>query len=300
MKHIALLSILLLCVSAASAAPVGTIYKYTFDGLSVYSALWNNTDGVVTWASVSSNQGAVNVYPDPDYTGDLRGQTNSSGSEQLCSALTNYPTTKTLFPGLDSSNTQFRFTADCHINFRCGWLLGIWADGIDSTANGISSGNTQGELVAQMGMTHVSMNWRVRGAGGTNSTVGGSPPTNPILDSNDCNMRLILDIDLAAGGGDGRISMSVMNLVTNVVTADPNLQNVSMGLNSSDPTHTTFGDVTKWAGFYVRNQRYIGGDNPTNGVGYHTVDDMTLEVMPEPASLSLVVLGGLLCLRRRR
>ena len=299
MKRIALFAVLLLCVSVVSAAPVGTIYKYTFDGLSQYSALWNNTDGTVTWSSVT-NMGAINIYPDTDYAGDKRAQTNSSSAEGCFSSLTNYPTTKTLFPGLDSSNTQFRFTADCHVNFRCGWLLGIWEDGLDSNAN--SAVNNPGELekVVQMGTTYVYMNWRVRGTNGTNSTMAGTPPTNPILDSNDCNERLILDIDLAAGGGDGRISFSAKNLVTGVVDAPPELQNVSMGLASNDPTHTTYGDPSKWSGFCIRNQRYIGGDNPTNGVGYHTVDDMTLEVMPEPASLSLVVLGGLLCLRRRR
>jgi hypothetical protein len=296
MKRIAMWSILLV-VSAASAAPVGTTYVYTFDGLSQYSALWNNTDGTVTWASVSSNQGNVNVYPDTDYVGDKRAQVNGSGAEQLASALTDPNTVSTLFPGLDSSNTKFRFTADCHINDRCGWLLGIWVDGIDPSDNTIVASNTQGELLVQMGMTYVTQNWRVRGAAGTNSTVGGTPPTEDNLDSNACNMRLILDFDLAANGGDGSMSFSAMNLVSLVVDTPPELQNVSMNLLSQDPA---FADPANWTGFYIRNQRYAGGDSPGNGIGYHTVDDLTLIVMPEPATLSLLFLGGLACLRRRR
>jgi hypothetical protein len=270
---------------------------YNFDGLSQYSALWMNNDGTVTWASVSSNQGNVSVGPDPDYVGDKRAQVNSSGSEQLASALTDPNTTTTLFPGLDSSNTQFRFAADSHTNYRCGWLLGIWVDGIDSAPNSIASAATQGELLVQMGMTFVTMNWRVRGAAGTNSTVGGTPPTNPILDSDDCNMRLFLDFDLAANGGNGLMSFSAMNLVSLAVDAPPELQNVSMNLLAQN---AMFADPANWTGFYVRNQRYIGGDSPGNGIGYHTVDNLTLEVTPEPATMSLLVLGGLACLRRRR
>ena len=301
MKPMALTIGVLLCVSVASAVPVGTTYTYKFDGLTQYSPLWNNTDGTVTWSSIiPGNQGNIVVYPvSGSYPGDKRAQINATNAERCVSSLTNYPTTTSLF-NLDGTETQFRLTADCHLNFRCGWLIGIWEDGLDPCNN--TEQNSETENVVTMGTTYVSMNYRVRGAGGTNSTVGGTPPTSPYLDGNACNMQLILDIDLAAGGGDGRLTLSVKNLSSGVLTspADPNLQNVSMNLNSMDPGHTTYGNPANWSGFFIRNQRYTGGDSPINGMGYNTCDNLTLTVMPEPASFSLLVLGGLACLRRRR
>lgn len=294
MRLLTLTCVVLLCATITQGSPLGTTYTYDFNNLTPYLAVWQQVDGEVTWDSVSSQHaGATTVRSDAVDANDKFAVNNSTMAEQLITSLTNYPTTTSLF-NLDSTDTQLRLSWTGKVNFRAGWLVGIWMDGMDGEPN--SAMTNELEHVLQFGTSHVYQGWRLRGAAGAPSVTDTTGmPTDPILD-NDLTL-VTLDVDLTGNSGDGSMSLTVEDLDTHVVTQPPTLQNVGMGLLDADPNYA---DPSKWTGWYFRNQRYAGGDSPGNCIGYHTLDNLTLEVTPEPATLSLLVLGGLACLRRRR
>ena len=109
--------------------------------------------------------------------------------------------------------------------------------------------------------------------------------------------KLILDVDLTANSGSGSMSLTVVNLDTSDVTLPTELQNVSMGLVGQ---HAWLGDPTKWTSWWFRGQQAATAENPAMCPYGYTIDDLTFEIIPEPGTLSLLVLGGLALIQRRR
>jgi len=298
----------LLCVTASQANP-GDVFTYTFDNLSTAGPINYQVDGEVTWKSVNTiNMNALRAragFP-IDPTGKSC-STNATNNEMLISSLTNYAAgTTSLFPTLKSTDTRLRLSADFQANEWAGYVIGIWIDGLDDVTNSASTAEV--EHVVQMGYDYQYQKYRIRVAAGLPvNTIDDVPQyrstNNPTSVSTlmTIKTRLTLDMDLAANGGDGLCSLSVTDLVTGVTSAVPGLQNLSMHLLEQDPNHIAYGDPSKWTGWYIRNTRYQGGDT-SYSTGYSVVDNLKLEVLdvPEPATLSLLGLGGLLWLRRRK
>ena len=69
-----------------------------------------------------------------------------------------------------------------------------------------------------------------------------------------------------------------------------------MGLLSQD---SRLGDPTQWTGWWFRGQQAASAANPAVCPWGYTMDDLTLETVPEPATLWLMALGVLVCVRRR-
>jgi hypothetical protein len=144
------------------------------------------------------------------------------------------------------------------------------------------------ELLCQFGIS--SGKWRVRGANGANSvnTLNtGIAPGTALYD-----MQVILKCDLTANGGDGAMSLRIIDYTNGGPQIRPvGYQNVAMGLSANTPV---YGDPSKYTGWWIRSQA-SGYDANVGGM---TIDD--LRITPEPATMTLLVLGGLACLRRRR
>ncbi len=292
-------SIALVVALLASAAQGGIGYTctYDFNNLTEYQQVYGQVTGAATWDSVNvNNQRVIYIRSDPLNPSNRFAACNTANGEQLISTLTNYdPNVPASLLNLESTDTQLRLSWNGAVNGYAGYMVGIWIDGIDALPNTATTDEL--EHAVQFGTDYVYQSWRVRGAGGANSIrdTTGMPAGNVPVET-----LLTLDIDLWGNGGDGSMSLTVKDLSTGIETAPPLLQNMGMALLTQDPNHETYGDPSRWTGWYIRSGRLSGGAHPPYTMGYHTFDNLTVEVIPEPATLAVLLAGGLAVVRRRR
>jgi len=289
----------LLCASAVQA---GIANLYTFDNLTNgYVNGQVDTAAGITWRS-AINPNYFVVANDPNNPGNKWAlpDPNRSKQEQDYTSMTD-PNVKASLFGLSSTDTHVRISFTTRMNTWAGGMIGIWVDGADGQGVNNTMQNSNGELLCQFGMS--SSAWRIRGAAGQYSVVDltGLPTTKGQMPM----MKLTLDIDILGNdftGGtgipDGSISMSITNLDTGVVYEPQALQGGYMDLENQS---AYFRDPSKWTGWWYRGQQSatLSGNATYCPWGY-TTDNLTIEVIPEPATLGLVVVAGLACLRRRR
>jgi hypothetical protein len=125
-----------------------------------------------------------------------------------------------------------------------------------------------------------STNWNIRGAAfGTNTFVANSLTTDTKI------YELQMVVDFTANGGDGSGSMYIQNLTDggDMVAVD-GLQNINLELGRMGISNPS--DVN---GLYVR----LAG-------GGAWVDNLMITPVPEPTTMILLGMGGLLGLARRR
>jgi hypothetical protein len=256
------------------------------------------SDGVVTWhSSLTGNTALLTLGGDG--LGDQWVAAGKTSQERIVSTLTAGAGNKLFAPCLESTDTYLRLSYETYMNNANPWLTGIWMDGQDPNVVGSDNEmpNSEVEIAVQFGArsgtsttTPYNRGFRVRGANGAPDTYSGTKCLDPNIWSADLwNLKLDLYVDLAAAGGDGLADLYVTNMdngySTRVITG------AALGLNSQADAYR---NPANWSGWTVRNQG-TGSD-----LFKYTVDNLTLNVLPEPATLSLLVLGGLACLRRRR
>jgi len=296
MKPLAIISLVVLFSVSAAHATVGDVYVYDFNNLTPPFPIKDQVDGAVTWSSVHpTNQNVIQIRADGADPNNKYAVCNATNGEQLVTSMTNPPVQGSLF-NLSSSDTQLRLSYTGLMNRFAGFMVGIWIDGVDGSPN--STSTTELEHAVQFGVDYQYQTWRLRGAQGVPSDARDATgiPAAGVL----TRMKVTVDIDLNGNAGDGSMSLTVKNLSTGVEYHPPLLQNVGMSLSSYDPAHVGYGNPARWTGWYIRNCRLVGGDDPTYAVDYHTIDDLRLEVIPEPASIAIFAIGGLLMVRRRR
>jgi len=303
MKQLVLCSaVLLLCASVSQAHPqYGYTVVYNFDDLdpnyyvpdpndpNTQIPLLNGaSDSLVTWR-VSE---AGNI--DRNIVGNVGGDQNAStrsgfSSERLSSSLNSTPGS---ILNLDSNDTYLLLSyTTYHTPYSTSWTNGIWCD-LDGNN---TMPNSEAEIAVQFGMypnndpNRADRHYRVRGfAGSTTGYSGGWQQNDPNgkypkeLEEGSFNAKLSLVVDL------------------NTYTANLIVENLDLGISAQVITGVSLGDPViyatlanpaNWTGWTVRNQ----GDTPVT-----TADNLTVQVIPEPATLSLLVLGGLAVIRRRR
>jgi hypothetical protein len=184
--------------------------------------------------------------------------------------------------GLSSSDKAFEFSFVAHMNSHAASLIGIWVDGVENADNTMATNNA--ELLCQFGIS--GGKWRVRGANGVNSTT--TTDNVPTTAGSTPEMKVVLDIDLRSFSGDGQMDLSIYDLDSGNLYRV--ISDVHLGLLAQS---SMFSDPSNYTGWWIRSQ--------ASGVSTETMtlDDFTVTV-PEPATMSLLVLGGLACLRRRR
>jgi hypothetical protein len=276
MKLGALSLAVLLCVCAAQA---DVVYVYDFDSLpgAADSVLNTQSAGQVTWKTAEAgnhNLITLNVV-DTDKAAQAK---SGISSERLTSSLNS----GTSLFNLSSTVTQLQISYTAYMDQTSPWLIGIWYD-VD--ANGTMP-NSELEIPIQFGGrtgSGATRGFRVRGANGTGDTYSGTAGLDPnVWSATAANLKLVLDVNLS---GDGSADLTVQNLDNGFS------QKVITGAPLAFTPYPTYANPANWTGWTVRNQ----GSGWTINT---TVDDLTLT--PEPATLSVLVLGGLACLRRRR
>jgi len=232
-----------------------------------------------TWVPVgTSNWGkAFKVCGDPYVTA------MSGSQEQLLATLSGGEGSAKPI-NLDSDDTRLDLYYVGWMNVTQGALVGVWVDGIDANANG-KAGSDNLELLCQFGVS--SGKWRIRGVEG-----GGSVNTDAnglAANTTKYLMKVTLRLDLA---GNGTMSLIVDHWTNGTSFAPAAYQGKPLGLTGKDPNYA---DPSKWTSWWIRSQ----ASGYSNTVGGYTLDNLTV-LVPEPATLSLLVLGGLACIRRRR
>jgi hypothetical protein len=277
----------LACASVTQAAPISV---YDFNSLAPGNVNGNSGDNV-TWVSISANTNVFQVVFDPNDPNNRYVDSNQSAlQEQTVGTMTNPATVPSLF-NLAAADTLLRMSFISRMNYAAGGMVGIWVDGIDPSVNSMQTNNQ--ELACQFGIS--GGQWRVRGANGATSVLDATGM--PLVAGEMPRLKIVLDVDLTGNSGNGSMSLSVVDLGTNATTLPPALQNVSMGLLSQD---ARLGNPTRWTGWWLRGQQSASAANPAVCPWGYTVDDLTLEIVPEPATLGLLVLGSLAVLRRRK
>jgi len=260
-----------MCASVAAAS------VYTFDGLpgANGSALNGQADTLVTWNT--SEAGNHNLITLGVYGPDKRAQVLNPSSQRVCST----PIGGGSLFGLTSSDTELEISYIAYMDKASPWLNGIW---VDLDGNGTMP-NSEAEIALQFGArTGATYGWRLRGAAvGTPNYYYGSWPG---IGATPATMLITVNVSLV---GNGAATMYVYNLTDPVTYPVVKVfDHVALGLNSAD---ARMRDPANWTGWTLRNQN-------AGSTIYSTIDNLT--VIPEPATLSLLVLGGLACLRRRR
>ncbi len=259
---------------------------YNFDDLPTRS-LHRATDGTVVWTALTSSRRSIEVVTDPADASNHLLRAASTRSEQVISILT--------LPGdslfdLSAADTHFSISYTGTMSDVSGYMVGLWIDGVDPIPNGSSASSIEQELVLQFGVDASSRAWRVVGAGGTgevHSSALGLPTGRPEL------MTVTLEVDLLGNSGDGSATLTVIDLVTN--TAYTPYTNLSLNL-LGNPGYT---DPSKYTGWYLRNSQVDALPRRGRQVYPATLDDLALVPLPEPASLSVLVGGGVFLLRPR-
>jgi len=286
MKRVAL-SVVLLCLCASAYAD--TIEQlYTFDYLpSPGSALNGQKDSYVSWVAIANaGLGYQLGGSSPDYYA----LSVANKQEQLVGTLRDGVGGAKVI-NLTATDTLLYISYRGLMNVQQGGMVGIWIDGNGLDPDFPDANNTMAttneELLCQFGIS--GGKWRIRGANGVNSvnTLNtGIAPGTTLYD-----MQVILKVDLTANAGDGAMSLRIIDYTNGGPQIRPvGYQNVAMGLSAAAP----FADPTLYTSWWVRSQS--AGYDPA--VGGMTIDD--LRITPEPATMTLLVLGGLACLRRRR
>lgn len=284
---LAVLSILLFA-SSVQASAVGTKFTYDFNSLTTDANLDQNSDALVKWVALpeggtSSNQGAgfkVHTVYNDSVNPDLEAYAYAQKNERDLAK----PQPGVSPIDFDSSDAGkvFMITYTGKMDVNAAELVGVW---VDLDGNGTMA-NSDTEILAQFGIS--SSKWRVRGPGGSPST---NSDTNVPAAGSLHLITLELLVNLSALDGNGS-----MTLYVNDITAQTEYvpyRNLTMNLKAVD---AKFSDPNNWLSWTIRGQEPAGYD-----ANYPmTADDFTIELLPEPATLSLLVLGGLACIRRRR
>jgi len=289
MKQLVLCSaVLLLCASVSQAHPqYGYTAIYNFDDLTAGQNLnGQDPNTPVTWVAVANAGLGFTVSADPNDANDKHAESKSSSQEQLYGTLSNYPTTTTIL-GLDSNDTNLLVSFVGKMNVLQNALVGVWVDGIDPN-NPNAGPTTNLELVSQFGVS--SSKWRIRGPNGTPSV--NTSNLNLAAQGSIAEYKVMLYMDL---NGDGSMTLSVEDLTNSPGTqfTPAGYDHIAMGLSTKDPNYA---DPSKWTSWWIRSQA-SGSFDPNYPM---TLDDFTIQVIPEPATLTLLVLGGLALIRRRR
>ena len=278
MRRFALACSLLILTSVSSA------YIYDFNSLTDAGALLNGQSGdYVKWVAVAN---AGLGYDVQSNGADKYAHSFASKQEQLVGTLSEGVNGSKPFYA-QSTDTKFLLSYTGLMNVQQGGMVGIWIDGLDATVNNMTVPAGNQELLCQFGIS--SGKWRVRGANGqgsVNTLATGIAPAGSLY-----NMTVTLTIDLTGNNNDGAMSLTIQDLTNNVTITPVGYQGVSMALIAGGASYT---DPSKWTSWWIRSQASAYDPN----VGGMTMDNLTF--LPEPATLSLLVLGGLACIRRRR
>ena len=298
MRSLVLSLAVLMCVSVAQADVL-----YDFDDLAT-GLLDTQVDGEITWHSVA-NPGHLTMVDQG--SGDLavNQPATDNKQEQIYTQMTDR-LTDTSCLDLLATDTVFVVKAKVTMNRYAAGMIGIFVDGMDGNApnnllsaryldpNGLEVGSPGNlELLVQFGIT-AGGKYRVRGA------ANGSPSvtTTYLAPVALTEMTFYLVIDTEANLGNGEMDFyAQQDSCGNWIGA---IENVAMGLlDAGDPDYAA--DPSLWTGWWLRNQ--YSGISEANSPGGMYIDDLEIIVdgtVPEPATLSLLVLGGLACIRRRR
>ncbi len=280
MKHLVLSSlVVMLCVSVSQAA-VGDTHLYNFDNLADGN-LDGAADAIVDWVAIA-NPGYFYISSGTAYE-------QHSKQEQLVGTLVGGAGgTKPI--NLQAGDTNLLVSATVEMNPHSGSYIGLWVDGNNADPNDANTMPTNNsELLCQFGIGTYKTSWRVRGAAGANSQYSATVPADGSMPL----MTLNLVIQMTANAGDGKMDFFVYQggaLYTSI-------RGIPMGLLTADPN---FSDPTKITSWWIRSQADGGALDPNVCPIPQSIDDLYVAVIPEPATMSLLVLGGLAALRRRR
>jgi len=290
MRLLALSLVVLLCVSVSQAA-VGYKSVYDFEACpNLGSVLNTQNDGTVTWVAIANAGLGYNLGGTP---GDKDATAFAAKQELLVATLTGGVGGAKPF-SLESTDVALKISYLADFNIQQGGLVAIWIDGFgcDTAAPDADNAMLSNESEKILAFGTSSGKWRIRGAN------NGSPSVNTsaegLMDATGLHRyELILWVNLTHKGGDGSMSLQVNDLTTSTTITPAAYQGIAMGLLSADPDKA---NPANWTSWIIRSQ----ASAYNAGVGGMTMDNLTIEVIPEPATLSLLVLGGLACLRRRR
>lgn len=310
MRPLVLSLVILLCVTAAQARVIygsdGNACAYVYDFATAVATNDPNLNLTVdnaenlTWkTSATGNKDMIKLG---NLCDRINGKSNkyalldpNRSQERLCTTVNSGTS---IFPKFYSECSPTGITKyatvsyDTLFNQSTVWMVGIWVDGYDANAGSMS--NNELEIALQFGAqtgSGTNRGFRVRGANNGNpgtfsGTAGLDPniwdPNNPTVAK---KLRLSLEINL--NGCDGSADLTVTNLENGFFQLVIN--DAPLGMKGD-----TLGkkkDISQWTGFTIRSQH--SGSQLQSWVD-------NLVVIPEPASLSLLVLGGLAYLRRRR
>ncbi|MCJ7544117.1 MAG: hypothetical protein MUP47_06065 [Phycisphaerae bacterium] len=283
MRRITLMTLTVL--ASVSLSPAAVVYD--FNNLPVQD-LHTAADGTVVWTALSSRTDLIQVVADPSDASNHLLQAASTRTEQVISV----PVVpgSSLF-GLSAQDTHFSLSYAGTMSDVSGFLVGLWMDGVDGRQNGSSSSTIGRELALQFGVDAASGAWRVVGANGANdvrtSALG-------LASGLPAPMTVTLEVDLLGNSGNGSATLTVLDLATNTTYAP--YVGLSLGL-LANPGYT---DPSRYTGWYVRNTQVDASPQPGTQLYPATLDNLAMTALPEPASVSMILAGGLIFVARRR
>lgn len=264
---------LTLLVAASLAMPAGAVdYLYDFEGLNSSATPGVDLNGQDNWVQTTGlthMSGVVNDVSAGGFSGNSLVKVDSTAG-----ALNRFSRENDSNFGFDiPDGSKFTFEFDA----QAGKDAQIYAGMISPTSTNWSF------LIG----TNTSNGWRFR----TDNPPNESTTSLNLYpgDEGPWQYHILLDVDLAANGGNGSASLFVRDDSGGggpvVLTAVPDMQNMNMGLGAVDGS-----DFNGLSIYIVANDENVPAG----------IDNILITVIPEPASLALLGLGGLLILRRRR
>jgi hypothetical protein len=322
MRTLALSLVILMCVSVSQAAWVydpgeAGAQVYDFENYAVGDIGKTFTTAPLP-GGANINDGTVGFTPVANPAQFRLTQTGTNEFAQLTTATQEQMVSSMLAGAgtelfvIDTKVTNFEISFTENVNQRVGSLVGIWIDGVVDPASPIKNNvkaNNELESVLQFGYQFNNLpagsRWRIRGAAGLGSTVDTNYGPNA---ASYTTARVTLLVSLAADvdpntpdEASGSASLRVEYDESGTVYAPPNLQNVNLQLDNatlSAAQKAAYRNPANWTGWICRSQISNLTDPNVDYSEGHLLDDLTL--VPEPATLSLLVLGGLALIRRRR